>query len=193
MVIKELNSERSVMELPETLPELVEGQGCFALRAFRPTDAPALEMQINSSRIAERVANVPSPYTRMHAESWISHLNIEHAMHQYTRRMDFVIDVGGSLVGSVAFINIDGHKAQLSYWLGEAYQGRGIMAEAVRMAVAFGLRECGWKRIWAYTHDGNYASQSVLKRAGFELEGIHRKEWLKDGRYRDSWMYAIVV
>ena len=181
------------MHTPETLPELVEAQGCFVLRAFRNTDAPDLTAQINSSHIADRVSNVPNPYTQMHAESWISRLNIESAMYQYTRRMDFVIDVGGKLVGSVAFINIEGHKAQLSYWLGQEYQGRGIMVEAVRMLVRFGLRECGFLRIWGYTHDGNFASQSVLRKAGLTLEGIHRKEWLKDGCYRDSWMYAIVV
>ncbi len=176
----------------ETLPELVEAQGCFALRPFRESDSTDLVAQINSSHIADRVSNVPNPYTLVHAESWITHLSRERT-NRFAQRIDFAIDVDGKLVGSVAFINIEGHKAQLSYWLGQDFQGRGVMAEAVRMLVRFGLRECGFLRIWAYTHDGNYASQSVLKKAGFALEGIHRKEWLKDGRYRDSWMYAIVV
>lgn len=178
-----------ILRLKKDLPVL-SGRG-FTLRAFRGNDAAeraSLVHHINSSHIADRVSNVPYPYTDAHAAAWIDRVTAG-----TDPRIDFVIDVDGEVAGSIAFINIDGHKAQMSYWLGEAYHGKGIMTEAVKMTVDFGQSVCGFVRIWGYIYAGNHKSQAVLKRAGFTLEGIRRKEWLKNGEYHDSHEYAIVV
>ena len=103
------------------------------------------------------------------------------------------ISINNFVVGSVAFIDIKDHMAQLSYWLSQDHQGRGIMTEAVREVVSWGLNECGFVRIWGYTWSDNKASQKVLERAGLTLEGVHRKVWPKNGKFYDSHMYAIVV
>jgi len=164
----------------------------FVLRPFEQGDEIALVRHINSSRIAERVSNIPHPYTEKHAQDWLLRLAEERDKFHYARRMDFAITVSDEVVGSIAFINIDGHKAQISYWLGEEFQGRGIMPEVLRLVAEFGFTVCGFKRIWGYTWETNPASQRVLEKAGFTREGVHRKEWYKNGAYHDSVMYAIV-
>lgn len=164
----------------------------FLLRPFRRGDEDAIVKHINASHIADRVSNVPHPYTKTHALEWLKRLKEERTKFHYTRRIDFAIDVGGEVVGSIAFINIDGHKAQLSYWLGGKFQGKGLMPEALRMVVEFGFATCGFVRIWGYTWETNLASQHVLEKVGFTREGVHKKEWLKNGVYHDSVMYAIV-
>lgn len=174
------------------LPTLLAPSGRFTLRPFRETDASALVRHINSSHIADRVTNVPNPYTKEHAHAWLLRVKEEREVFHHARRVDFVIDVAGELVGSIAFINIDGHKAQASYWLGEEFHGKGIMTEALTMLVEFGFSVAGFVRIWGYTYENNPASQAVLKKAHFQFEGVHRKEWLKNGVYHDSHMYAIV-
>lgn len=175
-----------------TLPMISAPSGRFILRPFRLGDEDALTKHIDSSHIADRVSSVPYPYTKKHAEDWIARLEKERTEFHYTRRIDFAIDVGGEVVGSIAFINIDGHKAQLSYWLGEAFHKKGIMTEALRLIVKFGFSTCGLVRIWGYTWETNPISQRVLEKVGFTREGVHRKEWLKNGVYHDSVMYAIV-
>jgi len=174
------------------LPTITAPSGRFVLRAFRAADASALVKHINSSRIAERVSNIPHPYEKAHADLWLGRLRDEHEQSHYVHRIDFAIAVADEVVGSVAFINIDGHKAQLSYWLGEEFHGKGIMPEALRLVVDFGFDVCGFARIWGYTWENNRASQRVLEKVGFEKEGVHRKEWLKNGVYHDSVMYAVV-
>lgn len=168
----------------------------FVLRPFLTTDEDALVRHINSSHIADRVSNVPSPYTPEHAKAWLVQMaaNSFHiACGEKPKRIDFAITVHDEVVGSIAFIDVKEHMAQLSYWLSRDYQGKGIMTEAVRAVVDWGLRECGFVRIWGYTWSDNKASQAVLKRAGFKREGILKKEWLKNEKFYDSYVYAIVV
>lgn len=174
------------------LPVLVAPSGRFVLRPFRCGDEEALVEHINSSRIADRVSNIPHPYTKDHAEDWLRRLAEEKTQFHYMHRIDFAIAMQGEVIGSVAFINIDGHKAQLSYWLGEHFHRKGIMSEAVRLLVKFGFSRLGFSRIWGYTWENNPASQHVLEKVGFQREGVHRKEWFKNGAYHDSVMYAIV-
>lgn len=182
------------MKLITNIPT-VHGKG-FTLRPFSPRDEASLVEHINSSHISDRVSNVPSPYTAEHAKAWLEHMRLNTASlwrGVKPKRLDFAISVSGCVVGSVAFIDVKDHMAQVSYWLGQEYQGHGIMAEAVREVVSWGLRDCGFVRIWGYTWSDNKASQKVLERAGFTLEGVHRKVWPKNGEFYDSHMYAVVV
>jgi len=163
----------------------------FRLRPFYYTDVRSLRRNINHPDVARRVSNIPYPYTLSDAEAWLRLMERER-QRGYENRLDFVIDINEEVAGSVAFINIDGHKAQVSYWLGKEYWGQGIMTEAVKKLVTFGFETLELKRIWAFTYHVNTASMQVLKKAGFKLEGIHEKEWFKDGQHYDSHVYAIV-
>jgi len=74
------------------------------------------------------------------------------------------------LIGTVCLWNFDTEKetAELGYELSPAQQGKGIMLEAVKSVVDFGLNVLGLKMIMALTHPENKASRKLLKRAGFE-------------------------
>ncbi len=74
------------------------------------------------------------------------------------------------LIGTVCLWNFDTEKetADLGYELSPAHQGKGIMLEAVKSIVDFGLNVLGLKMILALTHPENESSRKLLKRAGFE-------------------------
>jgi RimJ/RimL family protein N-acetyltransferase len=130
----------------------------------------------------------------MHAREWVR--KTESWVTQDSKRVDFAIVIAHKVCGSVSFINIDGHKAQVSYWLTPALWGEGIAPEALSHLLAFGFDELGLVRIYAYVYTENKKSARVLEKAGFQFEGVHRKEWRKviDGEYKyfDSNYYAIV-
>ncbi len=185
---------KSITKIP-TIVCNVRG-GSFVLRPFYVHDEASLVEHINSSHIADRVSNVPSPYTTEHAREWLEHMRMNSlalSVGEKTKRLDFAITVLDEVIGSVALIEIKGHMGQLSYWLSRDFQGKGIMTAAVRAVVDWGLNECGFVRVWGYTWSDNTASQAVLEGAGLKLEGIHRKVWPKNGEFYDSHMYAIVV
>jgi [ribosomal protein S5]-alanine N-acetyltransferase len=60
-----------------------------------------------------------------------------------------------------------GNVGEIGYVLRPAYRGRGIMTEAVKLVVDFGLGTMKLSTIVAYTSPANLASIGVLTRAGF--------------------------
>ena len=87
---------------------------------------------------------------------------------------------------------IRGHKAEIGYWLGEPYWGKGIMTRAVRSVASFGLNELGFVRIGAEVFGGNSASCRVLEKCRFRREGTLRAFVEKDGVFHDVYVYARV-
>lgn len=79
----------------------------------------------------------------------------------------------------------------LGYALAAEAQGHGYMVEAVRGAVAYAFQELGLHRMQATYMPRNRRSATVLRRAGFTVEGYARDYLLIDGRWEDHVMTAI--
>ena len=50
----------------------------------------------------------------------------------------------------------------------------------------------GLRRVYACVFEPNTASTRVLEKAGFRLEGIHRRAVWKDGELFDELMYGLL-
>ncbi len=83
-------------------------------------------------------------------------------------------------------------SAEIGYWVGEPFWGRGIATDAVRMMTDYGFSAFNLCRIYAGVFEWNPASSRVLEKAGYVCEGRLRKGVTKDGRTIDQWLYAIV-
>ncbi len=183
-----------MLNITEKTPlPILDGDG-FKLRPFRDGDAVSLQRNINDQRVARDVSNIPYPYTMEHARAWLR--LVEDSVCPQSSRVDFVIDVDGEVAGSVAFINLDCHKGQVSAWVSPRYWRQGLAVQALRMLVRYGFEVLGLVRIFAYHYTENHKTAGLLKKAGFKFEGVHEKEWLKvvDGEVRlfDSNFYSIV-
>ncbi|MDN4594711.1 GNAT family N-acetyltransferase [Polycladomyces subterraneus] len=80
----------------------------------------------------------------------------------------------------------------IGYYLDQAHNGNGYMTEAVRLAVKFAFEELNLHRIEAGVMPHNIASIRVLEKAGFEKEGIARKNVKINGEWRDHQILAII-
>lgn len=78
------------------------------------------------------------------------------------------------------------HSAELGYWLGEPYWGKGIVTEAVKMISSYGFNELKIERIFAGVFDFNKASINVLQKNGYQLEGISKNGVIKNNIIRDE-------
>lgn len=78
-------------------------------------------------------------------------------------------------------------SAQIGYWLGTPYLGRGWMTKSVTALAALGFTNLGLHRIKIVADVENVHSRRVAERAGFALTAIRRR-WL-DGRERDEAIY----
>ncbi|MBZ0291472.1 MAG: GNAT family N-acetyltransferase [Anaerolineae bacterium] len=97
------------------------------------------------------------------------------------------------LVGVVSFnyINWKRGRTELGYWLGEAYQGRGLMTMACRAMIDCAFRKLDLKRVEIRCAVSNSKSRAVAERLGFVEEGVSVQfEWMND-RYVDAVVYVM--
>ena len=83
--------------------------------------------------------------------------------------------------------------ADIRYVLHRDYWGRGRAAEAAGLLLQLGFGQLGLSRIWATCDVENRASARVLEKIGMQREGRLRRNLLIRGRWRDSYLYAILA
>jgi RimJ/RimL family protein N-acetyltransferase len=84
-------------------------------------------------------------------------------------------------------------SAEIGYWLGVAFWGRGIMTAALRGVTAYAFHQHPeLRRIYAVPYIGSLASIRVLEKVGYRCEGRMRQSAIKDGRITDQLLYAML-
>jgi RimJ/RimL family protein N-acetyltransferase len=158
------------------------------LRPFVPEDAPSLAQMANDITVWRNLRDMfPHPYTLEHARGFIQHtLNQTPACH-------LAIVVDGQAVGSIGLklgTDVERISAELGYWLGAPYRGRGIMTEAIRAFTDDAFETFSLSRIFALPFGHNVASSRALEKAGYVLEGVLRRSCIKEGQILDQRQYA---
>lgn len=163
----------------------------FTLRNYRKGDEMSLQKNINDRNIYRFTSKIPYPYTITDAKKWVESF-VKFEKKKDKKSYKLAIDINGGVAGGVGFDPIEGHKAEIGYWLARRYWNNGIMTKAVGIFTKFGFGKLKLKRITAHVFSKNIASVIVLEKNGYKFEGILRKHELKDGKYFDSLLYAKV-
>jgi len=114
------------------------------------------------------------------------------------KSMTAVILYKEEIVGLVSFnsINWSNKTAYIGYWLGQEYQGRGIMTKAVRALTDYAFNQLKLNKVEIRAAVENKKSRYIPERLGFVKEGtIRQAEWLYDhfvdhivyGMLKDEW------
>ena len=160
------------------------------LRAWTLADAPALAKLINNKKVQDNLRDgLPFPYGEEDAKAFLSAVLASDP----DQNLAFAIEADGELIGSISATrcaNIHFRTAELGYYLGEPYWGKGFATEAVRQICDYIYRNTDIIRIFAEPFAYNTASCRVLEKAGFQLEGLLRSNAVKNGRILDMKMYA---
>lgn len=98
------------------------------------------------------------------------------------------------LIGTIGFNAwIPKHKrAELGYELSEEHWRKGYTSEALHSVLSYGFDELNLTRIGAVVFKGNEASNQLLRRFGFENEGILRDYMYQSGVPHDAYVYSIL-
>lgn len=124
----------------------------LVLRRFRRSDAARVVALIGNLSVSRWLTRVPFPYFEKDAQQFIErHRDDDKAM---------VITRSDEIIGCCAI------DAELGYWLGQPYWGRGYMSEAAQAIV---------ERYFRSTRDdlqsgfilGNIGSEKILTKLGF--------------------------
>jgi RimJ/RimL family protein N-acetyltransferase len=163
----------------------------LVLRPFELTDAPLVQLLAGAKQVADTTQHIPHPYEDGMAEAWIasrgdSFASGETATFAITFRSD-------ELVGAVALaLHPADQRAELGYWIGVPYWGRGYATEAAAACVAFGFEQLDLHRIHASHLVRNPASGRVMQHLGMQYEGTQLHHVLKNGVFEDLAIYGIV-
>lgn len=96
------------------------------------------------------------------------------------------------VIGSCGFHNWDKrhHRAEIGFELTRQHWNQGIMAEALRAITQFGFLDLHINRIQAVVEPENFASLGLLKKLGFNQEGLLAQYEFTSGKYDDLIMLA---
>jgi ribosomal-protein-alanine N-acetyltransferase len=163
------------------------------LRPLKISDAKDIYTNIQDRKIAENTLRIPWPYRLKDAINFI-----KNSQKSLKKRKGFIFGIElkekKEVVGVISLENIDfEHRhAEVGYWLGKKYRGKGIMTEAGKLVLNFAFEKLKLHRVDAGVFSDNLISQKVLKKLGFKKEGVRRHWRLKFGRWKDDVMYSIL-
>lgn len=162
------------------------------IRKWRLGDAVDLAKALSNRKVLDNLRDgIPYPYTVSDAEEYINAMISADAEQTYA----FAVTVDDRAVGSVALFrggNIHSRTAELGYYISEEYWNKGICTNAVRQITEYIFENTDIIRIYAEPFAYNAASCHVLEKSGFELEGVLRKNAVKNGKVLDMKMYSMV-
>jgi RimJ/RimL family protein N-acetyltransferase len=161
----------------------------YKLRPWSINDLESLVHHANNPKIARFMTDgFPHPYSSENGKAFIEFATKAEPVHI------FAIDVSGKAVGGIGIhpqSDIMKKNAELGYWLGEEYWGKGIITSAIKEMVTFAFNAYDITRLYARPFGTNTASQHVLEKAGFKLEARIEKNIFKNGEFLDECIYAV--
>jgi len=163
-------------------------------RLVGPGDAPLL---LDYFRAAGKRYDPPLPDSLLTLEHWQKHseqLLKEYADGSAVRLFVFTPDES-ELIGTVGLTRITRgvrFDCSLSYAIRQAYEGSGIMSEAVAAAIGHAFEELGLHRIEAAHAPDNHRSGRLLQRLGFQRVGTIPGFLLTQEGWRDTILYTLL-
>ena len=163
------------------------------LRSLEHEDISTIVRLAGANEIAATTLNIPHPYAEDDAQSFLAKANEDfHA----GRSIIFAISIssGRELCGAVGLTIADAHRhAELGYWIGVPFWGKGYATEAASAVVAFGFGTLRLHRIYAHHFAGNTASKRVLEKIGMRHEGRSRQHIQKWNQFIDIENYGLLA
>ncbi|WP_214701924.1 MULTISPECIES: GNAT family protein [unclassified Exiguobacterium] len=167
----------------------------LTLRMFNVDDAEALFQLTMTSK----------PYLREWL-GWLDYIDsVEDSKQNIEGRIKGLIETGGrpksfalmykgTLAGTIGFneINRGIQCGTIGYWLGQDFQGKGIMTQSLGTIIEYGFGDLKLNKIEIRVATENVKSRALPERFGFKEEGFIRDaEWLYD-RYVDHVVYGLL-
>lgn len=162
----------------------------FRLRPLELSDISTFASYANEFDVAKNMTDgFAHPYTEEHAEKFIK-MTVES-----DPRHIMGIEVDGEICGAAGIHpkeDVLKKNAELGYWVAKKYWGKGIISRVIPKMLDYGFKNFDIERVYARPYGPNKASQRVLEKNGFRLEGEFKQAIYKNGELLDLFEYAIL-
>ncbi|MBC7388826.1 MAG: GNAT family N-acetyltransferase [Opitutaceae bacterium] len=165
------------------------------LKPLALSDADALWPYVSNSEISKLMA-------------WDAHQNIETTISFLQgvqknfddgKTISWGIHFEGNIIGIFSLISIlKSHrsltfdKAELAYWIGPEFAGKGYMTEAGEAVLHFAFETLGLNKIYVGHHAGNDKSKGLIERLNFKFTHIEEQAFKKHGDWIDVFYYQML-
>ncbi len=161
------------------------------VRSWKTSDVESLARYADNRKIWINLRDAfPHPYTKRDGREFIR------AVLRRTPETLFAIAVGEEAVGGIGFVlhpDVERVSAEIGYWLGEPFWGRGIASDALTAVTGYAIDTHKLARVYALPFAWNAPSCRVLEKAGYVLEARLRNSAIKDGKLTDQMQYAFIA
>lgn len=163
----------------------LKGSKCV-LRPVVEGMAPLLLEAIDESRDALYTF---MPWSSENLEDVVSFVRSARHQHESGNGLHLAVFDGasGRFVGMIGLHHVSAYspKGEVGYWIRLSEMGKGFATDALRALERYCRDELAFVRLDACIATDNFASQAVLRKCGFEQEGLKRKAMLCHGRWLD--------
>jgi ribosomal-protein-alanine N-acetyltransferase len=171
------------------LPTLRGAQ--VVLRELRTSDAPALFALLTAEEVARFIS--PPPSTVDGFERFIAWTLRQRTAGQY---VCFAVTLQGAdtAIGifQVRSIEPGFGTGEWGFAIGSPFWGTGVFQDGAALVLAFAFETLGVHRLEARAAVVNGRGNGALRKVGAVQEGVLRQSFLRNGRYLDQVLYAIV-
>ena len=162
------------------------------------------ELELNSANNLFNLINSNRDYLRTwlawvedtkHLDDTINYIQSVLNRDMFSGRFVLEIKHKDNLAGVIDLHNGDKIKnmaVEIGYWLGEQYQGKGIMTKACKCCIDYAFLDLEFNRIVIKCAAGNEKSKGIPKRLNFTFEGIEREGQNLNGKYTDLMVYSML-
>jgi [ribosomal protein S5]-alanine N-acetyltransferase len=154
------------------------------LRLPELSDAARIALLAGDYEVASMTGTIPHPYSEQLAAEWIaSALAGEEGV-------VFAILNSGALVGCTGYRGF-GERAEIGYWIGKPYWGRGYASEAVKALIAHAFESDDFAYLTAGHFVDNPASERVIRKLGFKPLGNEMRDCAARGEKAHCLTYRL--
>lgn len=169
---------------------VLRGEALF-MRPLETRDAADILALARAKEIADNTF-VPSPYPPEAADEFV-----RTRRELWSKDEAYVFGIiekrSDCFAGCMGLHPIQDHfRAEVGYWIGKPFWGRGLATTALRLLIEFGFETLKFNRIEAGHFASNTASGRVMQKANMRFEAVRRQAFWHRDRFKDAHWYAIL-
>lgn len=166
-----------------------------------------IELRMIESRDAEEL-NALIEESKAHIKQWSAWLkddrSIENTRAFIKRNLEQFADGEGfavaifyqnKIAGQIEYnyIDLKNRKTEIGYWLGESFQGKGLVTKSCRVLIDYAFDELKLNRVELRCAVENLKSRKIAENLGFKNEGTIRQAELIHGKFFDFVIYGLLA
>jgi len=110
------------------------------------------------------------------------------------QKFNLLIHYDQQIIGLIGFHKIDRlhARAEIGYWIGEHFQGKGIMQDVIPKFLQYGFEALAVNKVELLTLTKHERNIRLVEKLGFKKEGILREHYFMHDSFRDAILYSML-